>query len=120
MLPVGRFGHGIERYFAQIGGHQLVEVAWVLLLVGVEAVDGLAHLIEVVAQRRLARLLLRVPDVGYGDGRQDADDRDDDEQLDECEAMLPVAFWLLIHIHGLFRSSSPFSVLRSRFPAFST
>ena len=58
----------------------------ILLLVGEVVIDGLAHLEEIVLERRLARLLLRVSNIGNGHSGQDADDGDDHDQLDQREA----------------------------------
>src|SRR5689334_23840946 len=51
-------------------------------------VDGLAHFEQVVAQRRLARLLLRPLHVGDGHAGEDADDGDHDDQLDRKSTRL--------------------------------
>src|SRR5204862_407656 len=65
---------------------ELLKALRVALFIGVEVVDRGAHLAQIAAQRRLARLVLRVLDVRHRDGRKDADDRDDDDQLGDRES----------------------------------
>src|SRR4051794_14187853 len=87
-LPVVALRDRIFGDGAEVVRHELFQIGGELLLVGVVIVDGLAHLVQVGAQRGLLRLLLRAADVDDGDTGEDADDGDDDEQLDESEAAL--------------------------------
>src|SRR6185369_11346248 len=58
-LPIGVLGDRIGRDLAQVVRHELVQIAGELLLVGVVVVDRLPHLVQIGAQRRFLRFLLR-------------------------------------------------------------
>ncbi len=60
----------------------------IFLFIGIVIVDRFSHLVQIVTQRRFACFLLRPLDVGDRDAGENADDRDDDDQLDERKAAL--------------------------------
>ena len=81
--------HRVDRDLTQVPvRHEGRQVRRVVPLVAVVLVDRAPQREEVLAERRLARPLRRVAQGRDRDGREDADDRHDDEELEEREARL--------------------------------
>src|SRR3954463_2346516 len=62
-VPVIALRDRILRNRAEVVRHELLQIGRELLLVGVVVIDRLAHLVQVGAQRRFLRLLLRAADI---------------------------------------------------------
>src|SRR6266545_1991935 len=105
-------GHGIDRHLLQIALlDELIEAGGVLPLVTVVLVDDVAQGMEIGLEHRLLGVDRYVLQGRHGDGRQDADDRHDDDQLEEGESLLARCMSFLLP-HGL---SSARSAYHSRY-----
>ncbi len=93
---LGRFGEGISRDASQQTLlDQLVERGRIGALVAVVLVDHVAHGAQIGLERRLVGAARQIAQRRQRDGRQDADHRDDDDELEQREAKRVMSITLL-------------------------